>query len=295
MKLATANYSPERPETWDSYVAKSESWVRSAADAGAELLVFPEYAGVEAAMAVTFGALDAGGWCRASADVLPRFLAFWRALADRFGVHILTGSLPAPGPGTGGLVNRAHLFAPGGHMGFQDKQILTPWERGNTPLSPGEPLTVFDTALGRIGVLVCYDCEFPLLARAQPCDLLLVPSSTKALAGLTRVHLGARARALEGQCYAAVATLTGPMRGCELMDMNTGRAGVFSPPDRGFPPEGLVALGELDKAAWVIAEIDIDGLAETRKTSEVDVPGHWGEQRRAADPRANRPVTVMRS
>lgn len=281
MKLATANYPPERLPGWEAYRRKAGAWVAAAARAGADLLVFPEYAGMEAPLCLTDATRDTADWCHAAAKTVPSYLDLWQGLARHHGVHILAGSLPAPAGKA--LVNRAFLIAPDGGFAHQDKQILTKWERAHTPLSPGDGLAVFDTALGRIGVLICYDGEFPLQGRAVVCDLLLVPSCTDALTGLTRVQVGARARALEGATYAALATLTGAVPGCELIDENRGQAAVYAPPDRGFPAEGIVAQGARDEAGWIFADLDLSALPELRRQMEVDVPAHWPEQARAAE------------
>ena len=101
---------------------------------------------------------------------------------------------------------------------------------------------MFDTALGRIGVLICYDSEFPLLARAQieaGAQLLLVPSCTDSLHGYWRVRLAAQARALEGQCYAIQAPLVGNAEWSPAIDINRGAAGIFGPPDGAFPDDGI--------------------------------------------------------
>jgi predicted amidohydrolase len=91
-------------------------------------------------------------------------------------------------------VNRATLYGPGGIVGHQDKQIMTRFEREIWFVEPGAGLPVFDTLLGRIGILICYDSEFPLLARRMVeagAEVLLVPSCTDSLAGFTRVRVGA--------------------------------------------------------------------------------------------------------
>jgi predicted amidohydrolase len=83
-------------------------------------------------------------------------------------------------------VNRASFFGPEGPLGVQDKQVMTRFEREQWDVVPGGPLKVFDTRLGRIGVLICYDAEFPLLGRAlmeAGVEILLVPSCTEALSG----------------------------------------------------------------------------------------------------------------
>jgi predicted amidohydrolase len=143
-------------------------------------------------------------------------------------------------------------------------------------------------------VLICYDSEFPLLARGLDCDLLLIPSCTEARTGLSRVELAARARALEGRRYTLLATLTGGVPGCELIDANRGRAGIYAPPDRGLPEDGIVARGGADLPGWVLADLDPAALARLKREGEVDLPGHWPEQEQAANRIPNRGVVTMK-
>ena len=131
-------------------------------------------------------------------------------------MHICAASAPVFDDSLGPRpVNRARLFTPLGGCGVQDKQIMTRFEREDWDVVPGGGLQVFDTALGKIGILICYDSEFPLLARAcRDAELMLVPSCTEALAGYWRVRIGAMARALENQCVTAMASLVGDAAWC---------------------------------------------------------------------------------
>ena len=119
-------------------------------------------------------------------------------LARDHGCHILGASGPVFEGGR--PVNRAVLYGPDGRIGHQDKQIMTRFEREDWDVTGAPGLRIFDTALGRIGVLICYDSEFPLLGRVLAeagAELLLVPSCTDTVAGFHRVRIGAMARALD--------------------------------------------------------------------------------------------------
>jgi predicted amidohydrolase len=152
--------------------------------------------------------------------------------------------------------------------GHQDKQVMTRFEREDWDVVPGGPLRVFDTALGRIGVLICYDAEFPLLGRAlmeAGVEILLVPSCTEALAGYWRVRIGAMARALEGQCVVVHSPTVGPAAWSPAVDLNTGAAAIYGPPDLGFPDTGVLAQGTLNAPGWVTAEVDRAAIARVRR------------------------------
>ena len=281
MKIATAAYPLDEFDSWDAYAEKIEAWVAEAAGQGADLLVFPEYAAMElaplAGRAVT---AELEPSLRAVSERMTEADALHSTLAGKYGVHILGGSAPVYDDAIGPRpVNRAAFFAPGGAKGVVDKQIMTRWEREPMNCVGGGPLKVFDTALGRIGVLICYDSEFPLLGRAmQDVDILLVPSCTETLAGYWRVRIGAMARALEQQCVSAMASLVGPADWCEVCDVNTGAGGVFGPPDRGFPPTGVLAEGVLDAPGWTVAQVDLEKIAQVRADGGVLNRTHWAEQ-----------------
>jgi predicted amidohydrolase len=130
-------------------------------------------------------------------------------------------------------------------------------------------------------VLICYDSEFPLLARAQieaGAQLLLVPSCTDSLHGYWRVRIAAQARAIEGQCYVLQAPLVGNADWSPAIDINRGAAGIFGPPDGAFPDDGIVALGQIDAGQWLFGEIDLARVSNLRGSGAVLNTRDWGEQ-----------------
>lgn len=281
MKLATAAYPLDPVTRWSDYAEKIGSWVAEAAGQGAELLVFPEYGAMElATLAGADSAADSESCQRTVSELLPDVDALHAELARQFGVHVCAASAPVFDPAFGERpVNRARLFTPSGAMGVQDKQIMTRYEREAMDVVPGGPLRLFETALGRIGILTCYDAEFPLFARAlRDADVILVPSCTEALSGYWRVRIGAMARALETQCVTVMASLVGAFPACPHVDENTGTGGVFGPPDTGFPETGVIAEGALNSPGWTFAEIDRAAIAHVRADGRVLGQVHWREQ-----------------
>lgn len=227
---------------------------------------------------------DLCGQLLAMQDLRTRYVELHRQFATNYGVHLLAGSFPWQ-LDDGRFVNRAWLFASAGGSGFQDKQIMTRFEREHWGIAAGEPLKVFRTALGVIGIAICYDSEFPLLVRAQVeagAELLLVPSCTDALAGYHRVKVAAQARALESQCPVLMSPLVGEVPWSPAIDVNVGAAGAYGPPDRGFPDDGVLAQGVLGAVGWVYAEIDPAAMREVRRNGQVLNLNHWPEQHSAA-------------
>ncbi|SMH39309.1 carbon-nitrogen hydrolase family protein [Maritimibacter sp. HL-12] len=280
MKLAAACYPIDWMEGFDCYADKLASWVSDAAGQGADLLVFPEYGAMElAAFAGRAVAADTQGSMRAVSVALPRAWDLHAELAARHNVHILAAS--GPYFASDHAVNRAMFFTPDGKRQPHDKQIMTRWERDPMDVRPGDPLVVMETALGRIGVLICYDAEFPLLARAlveAGAEIILVPSATEALEGFSRVRVGAMARALEGQCVVVHAPTLGAAPWNPVVDENTGAASIYGPPDRGFPATGILAEGAMNAPGWTIAEVDLARVRAARADGNVLTMAHWSEQ-----------------
>lgn len=278
MKIATAAYPLDVLTSWAQYEDKLARWVEGAAAHDAELLVFPEYAAME--LATLEGpqvAADLERSLYAVSDRLAEADALHVALAREHNVHIVAASAPAATQTR--PVNRARLITPTGQVGVQDKQIMTRFEAEVWDVVPGGPLQVFDTALGKIGILICYDSEFPLLGRAlMDCDVICVPSVTETLAGYWRVRIGSMARALENQCVTAMSSCVGPGDWSEALGTSFGTGGIFAPPDRGFPDDGVLALGELNVSGWTYGVADLDQIAEVRADGIVLNRAHWAGQ-----------------
>jgi predicted amidohydrolase len=290
VRIAAAAYPIEEIATLPDYLAKLTRWVETAARQGAQLLVFPEYGAVEAT--ATFSRAVTADLQLSTLrlqDLLPEMDARLAALAKAQGLFILGPSAPRiapPGRGGDGLYrNVAKLHSPSGAVGEQQKLILTPWDRDPWKLAAGAGQTVFDTPLGKIGIAICYDIEFPLQVRAlveAGAEIILAPSCTDALSGYWRVRIGSQARALENQCVVVQAPTVGDAPWSPALDHNVGAAGVFGPPDLGFPDTGAIALGELNRPGWTYAEVNLSAVRDVRAKGATRNHAHWAEQ--AASP-----------
>jgi len=282
--IAAAQYPIDRLESWEAYAAKLTRWVEQAAAGGASLAVFPEYGAMELASLDPATMGDLALSIETVSALLPLVDALHANLAARHGLHILAASAPRK-DADGRFRNAARLFAPNGRSVTQDKLVMTRFEREQWDIAGGSAIKLIETALGKLAVLICYDSEFPLLARAAVeagAEVLLVPSCTDSLHGYWRVRLGAQARALESQCYAVQAPTVGEADWSPAVDVNRGAAAIYGPPDRGMPHDGVLAIGTEGAAQWVFAEVDTALVAELRADGGVLNALHWAEQPGAA-------------
>lgn len=282
--LSAAQYPIGEPGSFAEWEDKLSRWVADAAAAGSSLAVFPEYASLELA-AIDPRARSDLAWSLAwMADRRGEIDALHRRLAIEHRLTICAGSIPDR-MADGRYRNLARLFSPTGAMGEQPKQIMTRFEREQWGVASDPSLCVFDTPVGRIGIAICYDMEFPLIARTlveAGAMILLAPSCTDSLHGYHRVRIGAAARALENQCYVVQSPTVGDAPWSPSLDENHGAAAVFAPADRGFPADGVVAMGVLDQPQWLHVAIDPTLIDTVRQEGAVFNHRHWPEQPGAA-------------
>lgn len=281
IRLAIAQYAFDELEAFAAYRAKITRWIEDAARAGAQLLVFPEYGSMELSrLAGREIASDLAKSIASMQSVIPDANQVHADLAKQHGLFILGGSAPVR-QSDGSYRNTARFFTPSGGSFTQEKLIMTRFERERWHISAGAGQRVFDTPLGKIGIAICYDVEFPLLVRALTeagAELILAPSCTDAAKGYHRVRVGAQARALENQCIVVQSPTVGDAPWSPAVDSNVGAAGVFGPPDLGFPDDGVIALGAMNAAQWLHAEIDLKRVREVRAAGHVFNHKHWAEQ-----------------
>ena len=130
---------------------------------------------------------------------------------------------------------------------------MTPFER-DWGITPGDAIRVFETALGRIGIAICYDSEFPLLVRGMAeagAEIVLIPSCTERISGYHRVRTGSQARALENQIATVVSPTVGDALWSPAVDRNTGAAGIFVPSEPTVVDTGILAEGTINEPQWV--------------------------------------------
>lgn len=286
-RLAAAQYEIGFLQNWVEYENKADRWVAQAVGTGAQFLLFPEYFSMELASLFPEEVNHSlPAQLAAMQDLYLGFLSLYEKLARRYKVCIVAGSYPVRQP-DGSYRNRSWLFSPDRNSVFQDKLQMTRFENEVWNISGGDALKVFDTAYGKVGINICYDAEFPLLARQQIRDganFIVVPSCTDKLSGYNRVRVGCLARALENQCYVAQSPTVGQAPWSSAVDINIGAAGVFTPMDNGLPHDGVLAIGEMNKPQWVYADIDLAAMARVRQNGQVLNHRDWDGQMRYVKP-----------
>ncbi len=200
---------------------------------------------------------------RALAQYTPEFKKRFRELAIGYNVNIITGSVPSIEGES--LKNIGYLCHRNGNIDQYEKIHITPDEAKFWGIQGGKTLKVYETDAGKIGILICYDVEFPELPRLlaeQGMQILFVPFLTDTQNAYNRVRYCAQARAIENECFVAITGCIGNLPKVENMDIQYSQSAVFTPCDFAFPSNGIKSEATANTEMILIADVDLSLLDE---------------------------------
>lgn len=270
VRVAAIQYLMSRLRHVDEFEEQVASLVRTAADDyDCDLVVFPEYFTAQLLTLEPSGR-PVAEQVRRLAEHTPALTRFMARLARKYKIHIVAGTFPVLEGDK--LYDDSHLFDPQGKYVVQGKLHMTRFESEAWGVSSRDAFKVFDTALGRIAIAVCYDVEFPELARRaarEGAQILVVPACTDDERGYLRVRYCAHARAIENQLYVIVAHTVGSIPTVPTVSINYGQAAILTPCDVMFSRGGIMAEGLVNQEAVVIGELDLDLITRARSFGTV--------------------------
>ena len=271
IRVAALQYFIRPVKTFADFREQVAGLVDTAADYKCQLLVFPEYFTVQL---LTLGDVrrPIREQVRDLAAQLPEFLDMMGGLAKRHKLHIVAGTIPVMSGSAGDVLNMSYFFSPQGTHGFQPKLHATRFESEDWKVSPGSTLRVFETALGRVAIAICYDVEFPEIARAAArcgAQILVVPSCTDDRQGYLRVRYCAQARAIENQMYVIQSSTVGSLPMVPAVSLNYGQAAILTPSDFAFSRDGILAEGIPNQETMVIGELNLRTIVDSRSSGTV--------------------------
>ena len=247
--------------TIDDLFEQIEFFVDAVSGYKSDFILFPEY--FNAPLMAEFNNLSESQAIRGLAgytdDIRERFVQ----LAISYNINIITGSMPLLRDGN--LYNVGFLCRRDGSYEMYEKIHVTPDEIKSWGLSGGRMLRTFDTDCAKIGILICYDVEFPELSRImadQGMQILFVPYLTDTQNAYSRVRVCAQARAIENECFVVIAGSVGNLPRVHNMDIQYAQSGVFTPCDFAFPTDGRRAEATPNTEMILVSDVDLDLLSE---------------------------------
>ncbi len=252
----------------DDLMQQVEYFVDAVAGYRCDFALFPEF--FNAPLMAKYNHLSEPEAIRELAKFTDTIVQRFSELSISYNINIITGSMPIIDDNR--LLNVGFLCKRDGSVERYEKIHVTPDESKVWGMQGGNQLKTFDTDCGKIGVLICYDCEFPELARLlaeEGMDILFIPFLTDTQNGYSRVRHCSQARAIENECYVAIAGCVGNLPNVHNMDIQFAQSVVFTPCDFQFPTNGVKAEATQNTEMILIADVDIDLLTELNRFGSV--------------------------
>ena len=247
---------------------QAEYFVDAVSGYRSDFALFPEF--FNAPLMSEYNHLSEAEAIRKLADYTEEIKNRFAELAISYNINIITGSMPEVIDNN--LYNVGYLCKRDGGIEKFEKIHITPDESKVWGLQGGNTLQAYDTDSGRIGILICYDVEFPELSRIladEGIDILFVPFLTDTQNGYSRIRSCAQARAIENECYVAIAGSVGNLPKVHNMDIQYAQSVVFTPCDFSFPTNGIKAEATPNTEMILIADVDIAALRELNQLGSV--------------------------
>jgi predicted amidohydrolase len=252
----------------DSVMEQAEYFIDAVSGYRSDFALFPEF--FNAPLMADVNHLSTADAIRELAKYTEAIVKKFSEFSISYNINIITGSMPEMVDGK--LYNVGYLCRRDGTTERYEKLHVTPDEAKVWGLQGGTQIKAFDTDCGKIGVLICYDSEFPELSRLladEGMDILFVPFLTDTQNGYSRVRHCAQARAIENECYVAIAGSVGNLPNVQNMDIQFAQSMVFTPCDFSFPTNGIKAEATPNTEMILIADVDIDLLRELNQFGAV--------------------------
>ncbi len=252
----------------DELMQQAEFFIDAVSGYRSDFALFPEF--FHAPLMAEYNHLSESDAIRKLALYTQELVKRFSELAISYNINIITGSMPEIVDNS--LYNVGYLCKRDGGVERYEKIHVTPDESRVWGLKGGSEIKTFDTDCGKIGILICYDVEFPELSRIladEGMNLLFVPFLTDTQNGYSRVRNCAQARAIENECYVAIAGSVGNLPKVHNMDIQYAQSIVFTPCDFAFPSNGIKAEATPNNEMTLIVDVDLDLLKELNQYGSV--------------------------
>ncbi|TCD16102.1 carbon-nitrogen hydrolase family protein [Oricola cellulosilytica] len=270
IRVASVQFALRHTPEPQHFFDRVAHFVRAAADYGAHFVCFPEHftlqllSGTEVMLSPAHAIAKLSGYRVPLRDHLA-------SLARGHSINIVGGSHATAMEG-GAIRNISMVALRDGTVHERHKLHPTPDEKSVWEIGGGDSAEPIETEYGPIGVMICYDSEFPEMARAltdRGARLFFVPYCTDTRHGHLRVRYCCHARTVENQCYVVTSGLVGNVANVANLDMAYAQSAILTPSDFGFARDGIAVEATENAEMMVVADLDMTALDAARARGSV--------------------------
>jgi predicted amidohydrolase/ribosomal protein S18 acetylase RimI-like enzyme len=269
IRITTIQYAMKKISSFEDFAIQCEYYTDVAASYQSDFAVFPEIFTLQLLSFLPEKSPSLA--IRRLTEFTEDYIELFTNLAVKYNVNIIGGSHFVEEEGK--IFNIAYLFRRDGTIEKQYKLHITPNERKFWGISGGDNVNVFDTDCGKIAIQICYDIEFPELARIavdKGANIIFTPFCTDDRQGYLRVRYCSQARAIENQVYTVLSGTVGNLTDVENMDIQYAQSGIFSPSDFTFARDGVVGECQANIETVVVGDVDLEILRRNRRAGSVN-------------------------
>ena len=270
VRVATIQYQQRRIGSFEEFAGQVEYFVDIAASYDSDFVVFPELMTLQL-LSIENSPLPSVEAVRRLTEYTDQVKNLFSGLAVRYNVNIIGGSHPTQNE-KGAMRNICYVCLRDGSVHQQEKIHPTPNERTWWGIKGGNQAAAIQTDCGPIGVMICYDSEFPEIARHlvdQGALMLFVPFCTDERQSYLRVRYCAQARAVENQCYVVMSGNVGNLPGVHNFDIQYAQSCILTPCDFPFARDGIAADSTPNTEMVLWADLRLEDLARARNNGTV--------------------------
>lgn len=269
VRIGIVQWQMRTVHSQDDLIKQAEFFVESLSEYQSDFALFPEFFSAPLmGLSKSAHSVDA---IRFLSEFTEEIVNKFSHLAVSYNINIIAGSMPVLEGKR--LYNVAYLLHRDGRIDQQYKIHITPHEKRDWVIEGGDNINVIETDAGRVGILTCYDVEFPELARKlanENVQIIFVPFWTDTKNGYLRVRLCSQARAIENECYVAIAGSVGNLPRVDNVDIQYAQSAVFSPSDVYFPHDAIIAEATPNTEMMLFADVDLEKLKRLSSEGSVN-------------------------
>lgn len=276
VRVSAVQYQMRSIKNFEEFARQCEYFVDAASDYKSDFVVFPEMLTMQL---LTFLANKRPAPAiRELSGFTEQYIELFSSLAIKYNVNIIGGSHFCVENGT--LYNISYLFKRDGSYGKQYKIHITPYETKWWGVKGGNKIEVFDTDKGKVAILICYDIEFPELARiavSKGAKILFVPFNTDDRRAYLRVRYCAQARAIENQVYTVITGCVGNLPEVDNLDIHFSQSAILTPSDVEFSREAIASEAVPNTETLIYQDLDLHLLERNREMGNAQT---WNDRKK---------------
>jgi predicted amidohydrolase len=275
VRVCAIQYQQRMLKNFEEFAQSCEYFVDVASDYRCDMVLFPEMFTMQ--LLTFLPHRHPGSAIRELDTFTGQYIDLFTSLSIKYNINIIAGSHFVVE--NEDLFNVSYLFRRNGSHEKQYKIHITPHERKWWGVRPGNKVEVFDTDIGPISIMICYDVEFPELSRiavSKGARIIFVPFNTDERRGYLRVRYCSQARAIENQVYMVLAGCVGNLPSVDNMDIQYAQSAIFTPSDVEFSREGIATEAAPNTEMLIFQDLDLNLLDRNREYGSVQT---WKDRR----------------